>query len=151
MRLNVQKSNIYLAGVNDYEATGILELSHLGRGDYPFRYFGVPIMAESMKVIHFTHLLEKLRRYLKGWNAKSLSYAGRLELIKSILQGVEAFWLSIFPIPATVRDHIVKISRVFLWGSPYGLVAWTSLACPKGEGGLGIRDLGAWNFFGTSI
>lgn len=145
LKLNVSKSNVYLAGVNEQDSRSILELSHLTRGDYPFRYLGVPIVAESMKVIHYTPLLDKLWNYINGWNAKSLSYAGRLELIKSIFQGVEAFWLSIFPIPATIRDHITKISRVFLWGSPYGPVAWKSLCIPKEEGGLGIRELGIWN------
>lgn len=99
-------------------------------------------MAVSMKVML---LIKKLRSYINGWNAKTLSYAGRLELIKSILQGVEAFWLSIFPVPATIRDHIVRICLVFLWVTPYGPIAWSSIICPREEGGLGVRDLGAWN------
>lgn len=89
--------------------------------------------------------MENLQSFINGWSAKSLSYAGRLELFKSIFQGVDAFWLSIFPLPATVRDHIISISRSFLWGTPYGPAVWTSITCPKREGGLGVRDLGAWN------
>lgn len=145
LKLNIAKSNIYLAGVNDRDSQGILELSRLIRGDYHFRYLGIPIFAESMKVIHYTPLLDKLRSFINGWNAKILSYTGRLELLKSVFQGVEAFWLSIFQIPATVRVHIIQISRVFLWGNPYGPVSWKPICCPKEEGWLGVRDLGAWN------
>lgn len=39
----------------------------------------------------------------------------------------------------------MRISRIFLWGSPYGPVAWSTICCPKEEGGLGVRDLNAWN------
>lgn len=53
LQLNINKSNIYLPGLNEYETSCILDISHLGRGDYPFRYLGVPIMAESMKVVHY--------------------------------------------------------------------------------------------------
>lgn len=77
LKLNVLKSNIYLAGVKEYESRGILDLSHLTRGDSPFRYLGVPIVAESMKVMHYSPLLKKLRGFINGWNAKRL-FAGLL-------------------------------------------------------------------------
>lgn len=86
LKLNIAKSNIYLAGVNDRDSQGILELSRLIRGDYPFRYLGVPIVLERMKVIHYPPLLDKLRSFVNGWNARTLSYAGRLELLRSAFQ-----------------------------------------------------------------
>lgn len=49
LELNILKSNIYLAGVSDFEAYGILDLSWLTRGDYSFRYLGVPIIDEAIR------------------------------------------------------------------------------------------------------
>ncbi|GFZ12259.1 hypothetical protein Acr_23g0006440 [Actinidia rufa] len=37
--------------------------------------------------------------YINAWAGMTLSYAGRCELIKSVLQGVECFWLASLPIP----------------------------------------------------
>lgn len=73
LSLNIQKSNIYLDGVGQSETDNILDLSHLGRGGYQFRYLGVPIVVESMKVTHYTPLIEKLCDFINGWNAKTLS------------------------------------------------------------------------------
>lgn len=75
----------------------------------------------------------------------TLSYAGRAELIKSILQGVECFWLSILPIPAAVIDRIIRLCRRFLWNSSRSLVAWREMCLPKIEGGLGFKNLSCWN------
>ncbi|GAB2302808.1 hypothetical protein Dimus_039683 [Dionaea muscipula] len=71
----------------------------------------------------------------------------RLELIKSVLQGVDCFWLSIFPIPATVLDAIIKMCRCFLFGANVKNppVSWNALSAPKNEGGLGLFHLHTWN------
>ena len=80
----------------------------------------------------------------------TLSYAGRTELVKSVLQGVKCFWLSIIPIPAGVRAKIDQLCRNFLWGGKCNeykqpLVAWKDVTLPKSEGGLGLRNTKAWN------
>ncbi|KAK6164050.1 hypothetical protein DH2020_000914 [Rehmannia glutinosa] len=68
-----------------------------------------------------------------------------LELIRSVVQGVECFWLSILPIPSTVIDRITNICCLFLWGERKALVAWKDICLPKTEGGLGFRDVKTWN------
>ncbi|KAL8062253.1 hypothetical protein ABFX02_02G135400 [Erythranthe guttata] len=83
--------------------------------------------------------------YINAWTGASLSYAGRAELIRAVVQGVECFWLSIFSIPVTVRTAIIKLCRAFLWGKAGASVAWKKCCLPKTEGGLGLRELGAWN------
>ena len=80
----------------------------------------------------------------------TLSYAGRCELIKSVLQGVECFWLSILPFPKGVKDKVISLCRNFLWGGKatsykHPLVAWREICRPKSEGGLGFIDLNACN------
>ncbi|KAL2238095.1 UNVERIFIED_CONTAM: putative mitochondrial protein [Sesamum indicum] len=79
------------------------------------------------------------------WTGKSLSYAGRLELIRSVIQGVECFWLQVFPLPAAVIEKIHRLCRNFLWNSRRAPVAWEEICHPKEEGGLGIRHIQSWN------
>ncbi|KAK6143840.1 hypothetical protein DH2020_024188 [Rehmannia glutinosa] len=146
LKMNILKSNIFMAGIKERDSLNILSFSQLTQGSMPFRYLGIPLAAERLKVAHYEELIAKIREYISGWSASTLSYAGRTELIRSVVQGVECFWLSIFPIPNSVRDKIIQICRNFLWGTGgKAHIAWTTICLPKDEGGLGIRDLQAWN------
>lgn len=111
----------------------------------PFRYLGIPLASGKLKVSCYAPFLDKITTYIGAWNCSSLSYVGKAELIRAVLQGVECFWLSIFPILATIISRIVNHYRKFLWGSKKPLVAWKDLYLPKDEGGLKLKDLKSWN------
>lgn len=106
----------------------------------PVRYLGIPLGAESLKMPQYAPLIKRLRDNIQFWQPCSLSYTGRLELIKSVLQGVSCFWLSILPVPQSVIDIVTRICRQFLWNSKSSMVAWKEIVLPKEEGGLGLRD-----------
>jgi hypothetical protein len=79
---------------------------------------------------------------------KHLFYAGRFELIKSILQSMLQFWISIFPIPSVLISKITCLYRNFLWTgdvlrSKSALVAWKQVCLPKDKGGLAVLDIKA--------
>ena len=88
-------------------------------------------------------LLDKFSGYLNAWAKKSISFAGRRELIASVLQGCAGFWLSILSVPSGVIDSLIGICRGFLWKRPR--VRWVDVCVPREEGGLGLLNLGAWN------
>ena len=95
-------------------------------------------------------LLQALELTVQGWIGKHLTYARRLELLRSVLLGKVNFWLNIFPIPEIVINNIISICRNFLWTgdvrrSSSALIAWKSLYLPKAEEGLGLFDLRACN------
>jgi len=145
LKVNEIKSHMYCAGIVDQDVEAIRRLSMFSGGCMPFRYLGVPIAAAKLKVNHYSPLLHKIAGYIKAWKSVALSYAGRAELIKSILQGVECFWLTILPIPVAVIDRIIRLCRLFLWNSSHSLVAWREVCLPRIEGGLGLKDLKCWN------
>ena len=145
LRANVSKSSLYTAGITGTELEEIKALTNIPTGTMPFRYLGIPLAAEKLKVNFYAPFIDKIAAYINAWTSASLSYAGRSELIKSVLQGVECFWLSIFPIPAAVISRITRLCRAFLWGSKKPLVAWNEVCLPKSEGGLGFRDTKCWN------
>lgn len=145
LHLNVSKSNIFLAGLGADSASTILDSTGLSLGLMPFRYLGFPLAAASLKVLQFAPLFSSISSCLAAWKDHTLSYAGRAELLRSVLQGIQCFWLSIYPLPAVVRAHLTRLCRRFLWGSRNAPVAWSDICLPKSEGGLNIRDLSAWN------
>lgn len=143
--VNVMKSSLFSAGIHGQELQAIQQLVNFPQGVLPVRYLGTPLAAVKFRVAHYGLFMEKIVGYLNSWSSASLSYAGRVELIRSVLQGVDCFWLSILPIPATVIDRISGLCRFFLWHSNHPLVAWKEVCLPKDEGGLGFKDLKHWN------
>ena len=69
-----------------------------------------------------------------------------MTLIKSVLSSILAYFLSLFPLPASVTNKLEAIQRKFLWASfgsdfKFHLVRWNIVKNPIPEGGLGVRDL----------
>ncbi|CAH9071106.1 unnamed protein product [Cuscuta epithymum] len=145
LRVNHEKSNIFVGGVRDQELQNILDIVDYRQGVFPVRYLGIPLAPLRISVAQYAPLLDTVNDFLKAWNTKTLSYAGKIELIRSVIQGVQSFWLQIFPVPRTILDRIVSICRIFLWGGKYSKVSWDDICLPKEEGGLGIHNAKVWN------
>jgi len=142
---NLLKSSLFTAGVYGEELIQLRQLTGIPVGAMPFRYLGVPLVAQRLQADHFTPFVDKITMYINSWMASSLSFAGRAELIRSVLQGVDCFWLSIFPVPGAIIERVTRLCRNFLWHKRHHPVSWKSMCLPKSEGGLGFRDLKTWN------
>ncbi|XP_073049432.1 uncharacterized protein [Primulina eburnea] len=145
LRINALKSNIYTASMADSVRQEILMITGFADGSLPFRYLGVPLAAARLKAADYSILVDTIARRINAWPRNSLSYAGKIELIRSMVQGVECFWLSMLHVPSCVIDSIQSIFRKFVWPTKHLPIAWTSVCKPLGDGGLGLKDLKAWN------
>jgi len=128
----------------------ILQDSGFLEGSFPFRYLGVPLSSHRLMASQFSPLLHKLESAIQGWMGKLLSYAGRLELLQSVIHGMVQFWINIIPLPFTVIHQITCLCRNFLWSGNIlwqqpALVAWKTVCLPKKEWGLGLFDIKARN------
>lgn len=123
----------------------MLLITGFSSGSFPVKYLGTPLVFGKTKVCHFNPLVERISIYLKTWSAHSLSYVGRLELQKAVIQGVESFWLQTNLNPSTVLDIIIRICNNFLWAGSKPKVAWNNICYPTEEGGLGLRNCRIWN------
>lgn len=79
-----------------------------------------------------------------------MPYAGRLLLLNTVINGITNFWTSTFILPKACITKINSLCSSFLWhGSSEAAhsakVAWETIMLSKDEGGLGCRDLRAWN------
>ncbi|GFZ19717.1 hypothetical protein Acr_28g0004220 [Actinidia rufa] len=97
LSINASKSNVYMAGICLVVMEEIKLSTGFSIGEFPFRYLGIPVASSRLTLDQFIPLILKVSEYISVWAGASLS--GRSELIKSVLQGVECFWLSILPIP----------------------------------------------------
>jgi len=91
-------------------------------------------------------LVNSITARLQSWTHRFLSFAGRLQLIRSVLHSIQAFWANVFFLPCSVINRIEQMFRQFLWKGPVmgpggAKVSWCDVCLPKKEGGLGIRTL----------
>ncbi|GFS33810.1 hypothetical protein Acr_00g0030680 [Actinidia rufa] len=115
--ISPNKSNLSMDGFCREDAEEIKTISRFSLGRFPFRYLGIPVAASRLSIEQFSPLISKIAEYINACACATLSYAGRCELIRSVLQGVECFWLSILPIPMGVRNKIPPYVETF-----YGVV-----------------------------
>lgn len=90
-------------------------------------------------------ILDKLHAKISNWAFRALNIAGRIVLVKSVLQAIPIYSLSIMAAPLRVCAKIREIIRNFIWrGSDqkkkWALVSWEQLTKRKERGGLGLRD-----------
>ena len=144
--INPAKSSIFMAGriSQDFKE----EVNRLGipTESLPVRYLGLPLTTKTMTKTDYEPLVDQIRTRLLSWSSRSLSYAGRLQLIKTVIGSIMNFWCSVFRLPASCMETIEGLCGAFLWsGTPNPLtrtkVAWEDICKPKEEGGLGIRRL----------
>ena len=146
LHINASKSSVFASGKN--VSTMLEESVRIGIkvGSVPVKYLGMPLTTKALSKQDYAPLLDKVRGRLMSWRNKCLSYAGRLQLIKSVIASIVNFWSQAFILSKACLDEIESMCSAFLWsGSPNqthkAKVAWEDLCCPKGEGGLGIRKL----------
>lgn len=123
LRIKHMKSNIYIASVDEWVRSSILQLSRFCCGQLPFRYLGIPLASTKLKTSNYGKLLDVVATKINVWPRQTLSHAGKLELIRSVLQGVECFWLSILSMPKNIIDAIRALCRKFVWPTKHPLIA----------------------------
>ncbi|KAL2231031.1 UNVERIFIED_CONTAM: hypothetical protein Sindi_1697500 [Sesamum indicum] len=149
LRLNVQKSHVIISRSAQGWKDQILAAMGFQEGHLPMRYLGIPLLSSRLSIADCQPLLLKIDARIKGWEGISLSYAGRVQIIKSVLSAMSIYWASAFILPKAIIKQIEKRLRNFLWKgtytSGYAKVAWKDVCKPIVEGGQGIKDIGILN------
>ncbi|KAL2228513.1 UNVERIFIED_CONTAM: hypothetical protein Sindi_1831000 [Sesamum indicum] len=113
------------------------------------RYLGLPLISSRLSISDCQPLISKIDARINGWEGISLSYAGRVQIIKFVLSALSLYWASAFILPKKVINEIEKRLRTFLWkgttSSGYAKVAWKDVCRPTDEGGLGFKDISTLN------
>ena len=68
-------------------------------------YLGIPLGANSRRVATWKPILNKIEKKLSCWKAKMLSKAGRLVIIKAMLDNLPICYLGLFKMPKMVAKR----------------------------------------------
>ena len=115
LRPNMDKSSVYFGNVNDEVKQMVKLVMPFSEGTLPVKYLGIPLDSNRVYRNDCTILLDKVKRRIDGCQNKSLSFAGRLQLIASVLSSLNVFWASLFIMPQGICDDIDKLLKRFLW------------------------------------
>nr|GEX90498.1 hypothetical protein [Tanacetum cinerariifolium] len=115
---SLPKSTTYFCNVLNHTKLSILNVLPFEEGQLLVKYLGVPLVSSRLILIDCKELIERVQYRVQDWIYKSLSTAGRLRLIKSVI------------------GELCK---------GRAKVAWEVVCLPKDEGGLGIFRLDIFN------
>lgn len=147
--MNRDKTELFYAGVSQEETTA-LSANGFTIGSLSIRYLGLPLMHRKLKISEYSPMIDKLNSRFNLWATKSLSFAGRCLLIKTVITGTVNFWTSTFLLPRGCIKKIESLcSRFLLSGATDRRanvkVSWSTMCLPKDEGGIGLRNFKLWN------
>ncbi|XP_057249324.1 uncharacterized protein LOC130590787 [Beta vulgaris subsp. vulgaris] len=139
LSISQEKSNVYFCGVHDNTAKDLADSIQMQVGELPFRYLGIPLTSKKLTTAQCKPLVERITSRAQTWLANLLSYAGRLQLIKSILSSMQNYWAHIFPLSKAIIHAVEKVCRRFLWTgktaeSNKAPVAWDTIQLQRVEG-----------------
>ncbi|GAU47191.1 hypothetical protein TSUD_350560 [Trifolium subterraneum] len=148
--INAAKSTIYSGGITPSRLNIIVNNIGLNVGLFPFNYLGVPIFKGKPKATFFYPIADKIKNKLSAWKASLLSIAGRVQLVKSVIQSMTIYSISIYSWPSSILNSIEAWIRNFIWSGNIDqrklvTVAWKKICAPFDEGGLGLRSLKVLN------
>ena len=97
-------------------------------------------------------MVEKIKNKISGWGTNWLNLAGKVVLIKAVLNSYLVYQCSLLLALGKIINQIEVLLKSFLWnggnnggGKKYALVSWKTIKLPRNEGGLQIRDLNYQN------
>ena len=114
------------------------------------KYLGLPMVSGKSKVNTFKEIQEKITKRVMGWKEKLISKVGREILIKTIAQAIPIYSICLFKLPNAICDKINSLLSNYWWGQTKDekkihWINWENLCKDKKKGGMGFRDISAFN------
>jgi hypothetical protein len=148
--VNYHKSCLVPINVSPAKASSLAQSFGCSVGSFPFTYLGLPLGLSKPLVKDYAPLICRIERRLSA-SSQFLSYAGRLQLVNSVISSLPTYYMCSLKLPLTVIEIIDKHRKNCLWrgndfnSKRYNLAAWDLVRKPKSKGGLGVVNLSIQN------
>jgi hypothetical protein len=129
-RINFHRSSLYFSPkVSSLDKNTIVNIPGIQHRATIGKYLGIHNIIFWKDPVNAKELLLRISNKLSGWKSSTLSWAGRLTLIKSNLSGMSNHVMSCFKCPHKLTTALDRECKKFFWGSNIKspLVAWKNL------------------------
>ncbi|XP_027062993.2 uncharacterized protein [Coffea arabica] len=114
------------------------------------KYLGLPMVVSRSKEQIFGFVRDNIRKRCQNWKNKLLSPAGKEVLLKAVVMAMPTYVMSSFKLSRRLCKDICALMANFWWGEANGKnkmhwLSWERLARAKSAGGLGFKDVEAFN------
>ncbi|KAL0410924.1 UNVERIFIED_CONTAM: hypothetical protein Slati_3682100 [Sesamum latifolium] len=113
------------------------------------KYLGLPALVGRSKREIFQNLKDRIWKRLQSWKSRNLSQAGKVVLLKSVVQAMPIYVMSCFLLPVSICRELESRMADFLWHNKdvrkIHWLSWDKLCASKDRGGLGLRKMAAFN------
>uniref|UniRef100_A0A1J3D6G7 Reverse transcriptase domain-containing protein n=1 Tax=Noccaea caerulescens TaxID=107243 RepID=A0A1J3D6G7_NOCCA len=150
-RINYLKSSIYFGKKIPIDRREVIkERLEIHQNGGKGRYLGLPESFGGSKVSILSYLKENLSQKVGGWQNKFLSSGGKEIMLKAVAFALPTYTMTCFLVPKTICKKIMSIIADFWWknnNDHRGMhwKAWDQMCKSKKQGGLGFRDIKAFN------
>lgn len=113
-------------------------------------YLGLPEHIGRKRKEVFKYITYRIKNKIDSWYSKFLSPAGKEVLLKAVITALPTYTMSCFMLPKMMIQDITKAMRKFWWSTNKDRksmvwIKWDKITLSKKEGGLGFRDMLAFN------
>ena len=114
------------------------------------RYLGLPAHVGISISQIFKYLKDRVWQRIQGWKERFLSWAGKEILIKAIAKAIPTFAMGCFDMTKSLYGQISTMICRYWWNQQeekhkIHWLSWDTMLKLKCEGGLGLRDIHAFN------
>ncbi|GAU32101.1 hypothetical protein TSUD_358070 [Trifolium subterraneum] len=148
--INLSKSEVFfsrnISQAAQEDLSRVMGVRHvLGTGTY----LGLPSLVGRSKKATFAYIKDRIWKKINSWRRRPMSKAGKEVMIKSVLQAIPSYVMSIYLLPDTLVKEIERMINAFWWGGSTNKgikwLSWERMVPSKDRGGLGFRDLQVFN------
>ncbi|CAA0833524.1 RNA-directed DNA polymerase (reverse transcriptase)-related family protein [Striga hermonthica] len=146
LKVSHAKTNVYFSkntphsGQQDLARTmGFSNVTNLSK------YLGVPVVHSCVTNLTYENILEKADARIASYKANTLSLAGSLVLMQSVISSLSFYTMQTVWLPNGTCVGLKKHCRNFLWGGftsnrKIHLVSWDKICQPKEYGRLALKS-----------
>ncbi|XP_016168620.1 uncharacterized protein LOC107611179 [Arachis ipaensis] len=115
LSINFDKSNLIQINCDEHWVQRMCSLLGCKGDTLLVKYLGISLGANPRLVKTWKPIIDKVEEKLSLWKAKVLNKAGKLVLIKSVLNSLPVYYLSLFKMPKVVAEKLISLQRRGLW------------------------------------
>ncbi|KAK2654157.1 hypothetical protein Ddye_014013 [Dipteronia dyeriana] len=139
LKINFHKSCVVRVRKNGGEEFDCAALFKCKEAKLSILYLGMPLGARPSSQPFWNSVMSHIKNQLAPWKIKYLSKGRRLALIKSVLESLPTYFMSVFQISVCVAKTIEKSQRSFFWDDgvekrKLHTVAWVTICNSKKKG-----------------